>query len=133
MEDNSLYNNCAGTAAMLAEALHGQLGVDHDKAQEIILQELLKAPSPIAREQLPNRPAAGKTAINVGPLINQVSPVAYWYRHGHFQNQDEARGAFRLAYQQGMDGLGMSVPHWMGITEAEYAAWMRDDTLPPLK
>jgi hypothetical protein len=69
-------------------------------------------------------------SVNLGGGLTQVSPVAYWYKHGHFRNDDEARGAFRLAYQQGMDGMGKSVPHWMGLTDKEYDAWMRDDSLP---
>ena len=62
--------------------------------------------------------------------MGQVSPAMYWYQHGHFKNDDEARGAFRLAYQQGMDGMGASVHEWMGLTEDQYDAWMRDETLP---
>lgn len=54
----------------------------------------------------------------------------YWHRHGHFKNDDEARGAFRLAYQQGLDGMGASIREWMGMSEAEFDAWMRDDSLP---
>ena len=40
--------------------------------------------------------------VEVGSRLNQVSPVMYWYKHGHFKSEGEARGAFRLAYQQGM-------------------------------
>lgn len=68
--------------------------------------------------------------VDVGEGLSQVSPVAYWYRQGHFATDDEARGAFKLAYQQGMDGMGLSVAHWMGLTEPEYDAWIRDDALP---
>ena len=64
--------------------------------------------------------------------MGQVSPVGYWYKHGHFKNEDEARGAFRLAYQQGLDGMGKSIQEWMGLSEAEFDAWMRDDALPKL-
>ena len=59
--------------------------------------------------------------------------VASWYKCKHFKNDDEARGAFRLAYQQGLDGMGKSIPKWMGLTETEYAAWMNDDSLPTKK
>lgn len=61
------------------------------------------------------------------------SSVAFWYRNEQFKNEDEARGAFRLAYQQGMDGMGKSVQDWMGLTKEEFDAWMRSDALPPLK
>jgi hypothetical protein len=71
-----------------------------------------------------------RRSIDVGPLMTQVSPVNYWYQQGHFANEDEARGAFKLAYEQGMDGMGESVAKWMGITDAEYSDWMRNDALP---
>lgn len=71
--------------------------------------------------------------IAVGPKMTQVSPVMYWYKADYFKNEDEARGAFRLAYQQGLDGMGESIADWMGLTEEQYNAWMRDDTLPPLR
>jgi hypothetical protein len=71
--------------------------------------------------------------IDVGSLMSQVSPVAYWHKHGHFKNEEQARGAFELAYQQGMDGMGTSVAQWMGLTDSEFDAWMRDGTLPPMK
>lgn len=38
-----------------------------------------------------------------------------------------------MAYQQAMDGLGTSIAEWMGLTEAELAAWHRDRSLPPRK
>jgi hypothetical protein len=68
--------------------------------------------------------------IEVGPGMGQVSTVMYWYKGDHFKSKEEARGAFRLAYQQGMDGMGTSVRHWMGLTEQQFAAWMKDDVLP---
>lgn len=60
----------------------------------------------------------------------QVSTARSWHRAGHFANEDEARGAFKLAYQQGLDGMGKSIAEWMGLTTTEYDAWMRDDALP---
>lgn len=74
-----------------------------------------------------------RQGIDVGPGMFQVSPVAWWYRNGHFRNDEEAQGAFKLAHQQGLDGMGSSIHEWMGLTPEEYAAWYRDDTLPPLK
>lgn len=71
-----------------------------------------------------------KRGIDVGSGLHQVSPVSYWYKYGHFKNEDEARGAFRLAYQQGMDGMGESVDKWMGLTEKEFSLWMSRDEIP---
>jgi len=71
-----------------------------------------------------------RRGIDVGPGVNQVSSAAHWYKQGHFKNDDEARGAFRLAYQQGLDGMGTSISDWMGLTAEEYDAWMREDALP---
>ncbi len=71
-----------------------------------------------------------RRGINVGPQMNQVSPVAYWQKHGHFKNEDEVRGVFRLAYQQGLDGMGQSIQEWMGLSVEEFDAWMRNDELP---
>ena len=71
-----------------------------------------------------------KRKIAVGHRMNQVSPASYWYKHGHFKNKDEARGAFKLAYQQGMDGMGKSVQKWMGMTAEEFDSFMRHDAIP---
>ena len=71
-----------------------------------------------------------KRKIAVGHRMNQVSPASYWYKHGHFKNKDEARGAFKLAYQQGMDGMGKSVQEWMGMTAEEFNLFMRHDAIP---
>ena len=68
--------------------------------------------------------------IDVGPGMSQVSTAMYWYKGGQFRSEEEARGAFRLAYQQGMDGMGVSVRDWMGLTEPQFNAWMSADTLP---
>ena len=74
--------------------------------------------------------AEKRRSIDVGPQIGQVSAASYWYKAGHFANEDEARGAFKLAYQQGLDGMGASIGEWMGLTDEEYDAWMRNDSLP---
>lgn len=63
-------------------------------------------------------------------MPRDVSTVAFWYRHGHFATDAEARGAFELAYQQAMDGMGRGVAAWMGLTQREFDAWRRDGTLP---
>lgn len=61
---------------------------------------------------------------------HEVSSVAFWYRAGHFKSDEEAQGAFRLANQQGLDGMGASVREWMGLTPDEYSAWYSKDILP---
>lgn len=68
--------------------------------------------------------------LDIGGAMNQVSPVMYWYRAGHFKNDDEAQGAFKLAHQQGLDGMGKSIREWMGMTEEEYSTWYGKDILP---
>lgn len=67
----------------------------------------------------------------MGLAAKHVSTVTFWYRKRHFQSDDEARGAFLLAYQQGLDGMGNSIPEWMGLTSEEYDAWVRRHELPP--
>ena len=62
-----------------------------------------------------------------------VLTVTEWYRLGHFKSESEARGAFELAYQQGLDGMGSSIHAWMGMTGDEYDAWMRCGALPPMR
>lgn len=74
-----------------------------------------------------------RKSVDVGPTLAQVSPARYWHDSGFFRNEDEARGAFFLAYQQGKDGMGASVPDWMGLTDDEYSAWMRNGAIPPPK
>src|SRR5687767_10535649 len=74
--------------------------------------------------------AEHKQAIKVGPRIGEVSSAMYWYEGGHFDNEDEARGAFKLAYQQGLDGMGESEREWMGMTAAQSGAWRRSRALP---
>lgn len=71
-----------------------------------------------------------RRAVKIGPHMGEVSPVMYWYRHHHFANEDEAQGAFKLAYQQAMDGMGPSIHEWMGLTAGEYELWHRTDQLP---
>lgn len=71
-----------------------------------------------------------KHRVDIGPAMGQVSPVGYWYKHGHYPNDEQARGAFDLAWQQYMDGMGKSAEEWMGLTTEEVDAWHRDGTLP---
>lgn len=64
--------------------------------------------------------------------MDRVSSVGHWYRCGDFANADEARGVFKLAYRQHVDGMGASAEEWMGLTTADFYAWMRDGSLPPI-
>lgn len=57
--------------------------------------------------------------------------VTELYRAGMFNSEAEARGAFELAYQQAMDGMGRSISSWMGMTKGELVEYIRDDILPP--
>lgn len=89
------------------------------------------------RKGRPQKPLALKQrehrqSIDVGPGMNQVCTVAYLYRAGAY-TQEQAQGAFELAYQQGRDGMGASIAAWMGLTDAEFDAWMRHRVLPPGK
>jgi hypothetical protein len=59
-----------------------------------------------------------------------VTNVTEWYEFGLFANDDEARGAFKLAYHQGLDGLGTSTQQWLGLDEHEFDAYMRSGQLP---
>jgi hypothetical protein len=74
-----------------------------------------------------------RQGVDVGSGLMAVSPVAYWYKAGHFETEEAARGAFELAYQQGMDGMGKSVEEWMGLSDTEYTAWRQDGSLPKRK
>jgi hypothetical protein len=74
--------------------------------------------------------AEKRRGIDVGGLFSQVTAVGTWYKAGHFASEEAARGAFELAYQQGLDGMGQSIQEWMGLTEAEYDEWMRSQALP---
>jgi hypothetical protein len=69
-------------------------------------------------------------SVEVGPGFDKVTPVSWWYRKGAFKSDDEARGAFRLAYVQALDGMGTGIAQWMGLTDSEAAEWMRNERLP---
>lgn len=73
-----------------------------------------------------------RRSVNLGGTFNDVSPVMQWYKDGYFESKEEAKGAFKLAYQQGMDGMGTSIQEWMGLNETQFDAWMRHDQLPDI-
>lgn len=78
---------------------------------------------------------AEELAQTLGPRrggfsLEQVSSWGFWYRHGHFKNDDQARGALLLAHQQFLDGMGKSREEWLGISSVEFAAWYDRDELP---
>ncbi|CAN7747843.1 hypothetical protein [Duganella sp. LjRoot269] len=74
-----------------------------------------------------------RQGIVVDGGLRDVTSVTSWYRAGHFKSTEAASGAFELAYQQAMDGMGKSISAWMGMTESEFDVWMRHKTLPPMK
>lgn len=74
--------------------------------------------------------AEKRRGIDVDTALTSVTSVAAWYRSGQFASDEEALGAFKLAYQQGMDGMGESPEKWMGLTDEEFKAWMLHNTLP---
>jgi hypothetical protein len=74
-----------------------------------------------------------RRGVEIGPLMDQVSPVMFWYKSKLFKNEDQALGAFELAYQQALDGMGTSVQGWMGLNSKQLDAWMRKNQLPKLK
>lgn len=73
-----------------------------------------------------------RRSVNVGGQLGQVSTVAGWWRAGHFRTTQEARGAFELAYQQAMDGMGTSIAAWMGLSDDELRAWRDNGARPAL-
>lgn len=73
-----------------------------------------------------------RKGIDVDGGFTSVVSVTGLYRGGFFRTEEAAMGAFNLACQQGLDGMGKSVGEWMGLTEAEYDNWMRDKALPPM-
>lgn len=74
-----------------------------------------------------------RQGVAVDGGLTDIMSVTSWYRADHFKTAEAAAGAFELAYQQGMDGMGRSVASWMGMTDAEYDEWIRNGTLPPKK
>jgi hypothetical protein len=72
----------------------------------------------------------GRHPKTIGARLDQLTSVIGWYREGFFTNDDELRGALKLAYQQAQDGMGDSVPGWMGLTRYEFNEWFPYGTLP---
>lgn len=71
-----------------------------------------------------------RQAVVVGDGFDGVSSAMRWWRSGHFDSPAEARGAFKLAHQQALDGMGEGGAHWMGLSKAEFDDWMRSGKLP---
>src|SRR5271166_1885722 len=74
--------------------------------------------------------SAAKADVKVDGGFLDVSSARFWWEAEHFDSPSEARGAFKLAYQQGMDGMGSSPQEWMGLDEKAFGAWMRNGALP---
>jgi T5orf172 domain len=81
--------------------------------------------SGLFRNGLPAKQRDIRRAVAVGSadLYNSssISSVKEWWRAGAFASPIEARGAFKLAYQQALDGMGTSVEQWMGLNDSEMA------------
>lgn len=74
-----------------------------------------------------------RSYLNMPDKNHNQTTVTEMYRCGHFSSEEEAMGAFKLSYQQAIDGIGISVEDWMGLSQMEYSAWMRSDQLPSKK
>ena len=74
--------------------------------------------------------SVAKAGVKVDGGFLDVSSARFWWEAEHFDSSAEARGAFKLAYQQGMDGMGRSPREWMGLDEKAFDAWMRNGALP---
>lgn len=77
-----------------------------------------------------SRSATIRAALSEAGVPKDVSSVMHWYRAGVFKTPEHAKGAFALAYQQALDGMGPSVAAWMGMTNRELDDWIRYDALP---
>lgn len=73
--------------------------------------------------------ATHRQEIEVGAGSEQVSPVMYWIEQGLLDGE-AARGAFFLAYQQSLDGMGKSKCEWLGISEEQMSDYIRFDKIP---
>ena len=57
---------------------------------------------------------------------SEVTTAAEFCKHSRlFESDAEALGAFKLAHQQGLDGMGASIQEWMGVTNEQFATWDR--------
>ena len=74
--------------------------------------------------------SAAKAGVKVDGGFLDVTSARAWWEAEHFDSPAEARGAFKLAYQQGMDGMGSSPRQWMGLSEKAFNTWMRSGALP---
>ena len=52
--------------------------------------------------------SVAKAGVKVDGGFLDVSSARFWWEAEHFDSSAEARGAFKLAYQQWMDGMGWS-------------------------
>jgi len=71
-----------------------------------------------------------RQGVDVGRGMFQVTSVSDWYKNNHFDSDEAAKGAFDLAYQQALDGMGKSIREWMGLSEDEFSAWYGNGILP---
>lgn len=65
--------------------------------------------------------------VDVGPMLNQVSPLSYWIGQT-IMTPEGVIGAFELAYQQCLDGMGVSLEQWTGLTSEQIKLLRGSDT-----
>jgi hypothetical protein len=66
-------------------------------------------------------PADCRSILNPPPLTT----VMEWIAAGLFDNEDEIRGAMKLANQQALEGAGENTAHWLGMKGDQFDQWMR--------
>lgn len=76
----------------------------------------------ISEQQLIREKVVGvKTVVDLG-------------KSGLFENEDEARGAFKLSHHQALnDRMGQALCIWMGLSLKEYHEWVYQKKMPELK
>lgn len=63
-------------------------------------------------------------------MTDNKKTVMFYYRKGCFKTDDQAKGAFELAYQQAMEDMSKSFEESMGLSEKEFDNWMRYGAIP---
>ncbi len=64
-------------------------------------------------------------------MIAKLQTPRYWLDHGQFPEPGAAQAVFRFAQLQHADDIcDCDLADWLGLTEAECVAFMRDDILP---
>jgi hypothetical protein len=60
-----------------------------------------------------------------------IQTPRFWLDNGHLQDPAAAKAVFWFASRQWQDAaMSCSLADWLGLTPAEFDAYMRDDVLP---